>query len=146
MQKVKRMLTKYALGVFAGLAITTGGVMLVSSPVWAGEPAPTDTQQQAAPNPVTVDCAILDCTGADSATGDGIFNMLTWVLNILTGVVGIAAVGGVIWAGMLYMSAGDKTDQVKKAKTIIVDVVIGVLAYALMYVFLNWIIPGGVFN
>lgn len=124
MQKVKKMITNSALAVFMGLSFAYGASVVVSQPVQA------------------LDCAVLDCTGADSK--DGIFNMLKWVLNILTGLVGIAAVGGVIWAGVLYTSAGDKADQVKKAKTIIIDVVIGIIAYGLMFVALNWIVPGGV--
>jgi hypothetical protein len=60
--------------------------------------------------------------------------------------VGVAAVGGVIWAGIMYATAGDHADQVKKAKQVIVDVAIGIVAYGLMFIALNWIIPGGVFG
>lgn len=92
-----------------GLTVAAGGIVAASQPVQA------------------LECAVLDCSGADKE--DGIMNLLKWVLRILTGLVGIAAVGGVIWAGILYTSAGDKADQVKKAKTIIIDVVIGIVAY-----------------
>ena len=66
------------------------------------------------------------------------------MLRILTALVGIAAVGGLIWAGILYTSASDDAAQVKASKTIIIDVIIGLVAYGLMFVALNWIIPGGV--
>lgn len=126
MQKVKKIITNSVLAAFMGLSFAYSGAAVVSQPVHALD---------------SLDCAVLDCSGADSK--DGIFNMLKWVLTILTGLVGIAAVGGVIWAGVLYTSAGDKADQVKKAKTIIVDVIIGIAAYGLMFIALNWIVPGG---
>ena len=98
-----------------------------------------------------VDCSILPkfiCEGADTkdTNSGGIVLFLKWVLTIMTGLVGVAAVGGVIWAGIMYATAGDHADQVKKAKQVIVDVAIGIVAYGLMFIALNWIIPGGVFG
>lgn len=73
----------------------------------------------------------------------GVWGLLLLVINILTAGVGIAAVGGVVYGSILYASAGGAADQVKKAKEIITNVVIGLVAYALMYSLLNFIIPGG---
>jgi hypothetical protein len=133
MQKLKKLLTNSALAAFMGLTFATGGVALLSQPVAA------------------LDCAILDCKSKDNPNGKidadsdtAIFDILKWVLAIMTGLVGVAAVGWVIWAGILYTSAGDKADQVKKAKTIIIDVIIGIIAYGLMFIALNWIVPGGI--
>ncbi len=107
-----------------------------------------------APVAGAVDCAILPSGICDAATkpasGDikdnAIFILLRTVLQIMTAGVGVAAVGGVVYAAVLYTSAGDAMDQVKKAKTIITDVVIGLVAYALMFLLLNWLVPGGVFG
>ena len=68
------------------------------------------------------------------------------VLNIMTAGIGILAVGGIVYGGILYASAGDKAEQTKKAIGVITNVVIGIAAYGLMYVLLNFLIPGGVFN
>jgi hypothetical protein len=73
-----------------------------------------------------------------------IFNLLLWVLRIMTAGVGVAAVGGVGYAALLYTTAEGKPDQTKKAIGIITNVVIGIAAYALMAVLLNFIIPGGI--
>jgi hypothetical protein len=67
-------------------------------------------------------------------------------INILTAGVGVAAVGGIVYGAVLYTSAGGSQEQVKKAVGIITNVVIGVVAYALMFSVLNFIIPGGLFN
>ncbi len=74
-----------------------------------------------------------------------IFNLLVWALNIMTAGVGIAAVGGIAYGALLYTSSEGKPEQTKKAIGIITNVVIGIAAYALMAVLLNFLIPGGVF-
>lgn len=133
MQKLKKHAIYFGLtGLFAlGIAGATGA--LAPQPAYA------------------LDCSILPksiCDNADTQDSNkgGILLILKWVLTIMTGLVGVAAVGGVIWAGVLYTSAGEKADQVKKAKEVIINVVIGLVAYGLMFIALNWIIPGGVFG
>lgn len=104
-----------------------------------------------APQAYALNCAILPQNICDQATTGGtdvkktgVFSLLVWVLNILTAGVGIAAVGALIYAGILYSSAGGGSDQIVKSKKIITDTVIGIVAYGLMFLVLNWLIPGGV--
>ena len=73
-----------------------------------------------------------------------ISDLLNIVLVILTTGVGIAATVSFVVAGVLYMSAAGSAEQVKKAKNMIFNTVIGLLAYLLMWAFLSWLIPGGV--
>jgi hypothetical protein len=97
-----------------------------------------------------VDTAIIHCDqtgGKDAAVEDtGVWGILLLAINILTAGVGIAAIGGIVYGAILYTSAGGSPEQVKKAIGIITNVVIGVVAYALMFSVLNFLIPGGVFN
>jgi len=94
--------------------------------------------------------SIISCdqgnSGGTSVKDNGIWGLLMTAINILTAGIGIVAVGGIIFGSILYASAGGSADQVKKARTIIINIVIGLLAYALMYSFLNFIIPGGLFS
>lgn len=96
-----------------------------------------------------VECSVLPssiCSKAeDGSTNGGVFQLLKWVLMILTTLVGIGAVGGLIWAGIMYGTAGGDTNKVKQSKTIITDTIIGIIAYGLMIVVINWLVPGGVF-
>jgi hypothetical protein len=94
-----------------------------------------------------IQCAATNDTnkGAD-VKGNAIWQILILVLNIMTAGVGILAVGGIAYGTVLYTSAGDKADQVKKAKDMFVNVAIGLLVYGLMYSVLNFLIPGGLFN
>lgn len=83
---------------------------------------------------------------SDGSAPNGIWGILLLVINILTAGIGVAAVGGIVYGSILYTSAGGDAANVKKAKDIIVNVVIGLVAYAVMYSFLNYIIPGGLFT
>jgi len=97
-------------------------------------------------------CAILPQKLCDSAqNGDsnvansGIMSLLKLVLRILTAGIGIVAVGALVYAGILYGSAGDNASQTAAAKTIITNTAIGIISYAAMVLFINFLIPGGVF-
>lgn len=93
--------------------------------------------------------SIISCSqgkGAKGAQDTGVWALLLIALNILTAGVGIAAVGGVVYAAILYASSSDNAEQTKKAKDIIRNVAIGILAYASMYIVLNFIVPGGIFS
>jgi hypothetical protein len=76
----------------------------------------------------------------------GVWALLILALNILTAGVGIAAVGGIAYGSALYASSADKPDQAKAGVTFIKNVVIGLIAYGLMFVVLNFLIPGGLFT
>ena len=71
-------------------------------------------------------------------------DILNMVLVVVTTGVGIAAVGSIVFAGVLYITARDNAAQVSNAKTMILNTIIGILAYLLMWAFLEWIIPGGI--
>jgi amino acid transporter len=104
--------------------------------------------------PALADCggaktSIINCdqkAGAKNAEDTGIWGLLLLILNIMTAGVGILAVGGIVYGAILYTTSSQNADQTKKAKDIIRDVVIGIVAYATMYLLLNFLIPGGIFK
>lgn len=87
-------------------------------------------------------------TGGDNKTAETstIWKLLMLILKIMTAGIGIAAVGGIVYGALLYTTAEDKPEQTKKAIGVITNVVIGLVAYGLMYVLLNFLIPGGIFK
>jgi hypothetical protein len=93
------------------------------------------------------DTAIITCTeGATNDTkNNGVWALLIMALNILTAAVGVAAVGGIAYGSALYASAADSPDRAKKGMEFIKNVIIGLIAYGLMFVILNFLIPGGIF-
>ena len=130
--KYKRLI----LGFGAMLAIFAGGVAV---------PA----QVMATPGS---GCTVLDfdkvrCVSNkddDKLGQENIINTLKGILKLLTIGVGIAAVGGLTYAGILYSSASGDVQQTAKAKSIITNVVVGILAYAVMSIVINFLVPGGV--
>jgi hypothetical protein len=92
--------------------------------------------------------SIIRCSqGAGTTTeSNGVWALLMIALNILTAGIGIAAVGGIAYGAALYASSSDKPEQAKAGITFIKNVVIGLVAYGLMFVLLNFLIPGGIFN
>lgn len=84
----------------------------------------------------------VDC----SKGGNPIWGLLLMVINILTAGIGIVAIGGIVYAAILWTTAEDKNAQIVKSKTTIFNVVVGLVGFALLYAFLQFLIPGGVFS
>lgn len=104
--------------------------------------------------PAFADCggaktSIINCdqkAGAKNAEDTGVWGLLLLVLNIMTAGVGILAVGGIVYGAILYTTSSQNADQTKQAKDIIRNVIIGIIAYASMYLLLNFLVPGGIFT
>ena len=93
--------------------------------------------------------AIISCTATNdngNAKDNAIWKVLVIALNIMMAGVGILAVAGIVYGSVLYASAADNASQVQKAKGIILNVILGLVAFGLMYTLLNFLIPGGVFE
>lgn len=90
-----------------------------------------------------VDTSIIDCDD-DGENGNGIFAILLIVLNVLTFGIGIAGTLGIVIAGIMYLTARDDQGQLVKAKNMLINIVIGLVAYAVMWAFLQWLLPGGI--
>lgn len=69
--------------------------------------------------------------------------LLFLILKILVYGLGAAATVGVVVAGIQYMTARDNESQVAAAKTRLLNIVIGLVAWAVMWTVMNWLIPGG---
>lgn len=135
--KIKQKISKMKLVVFMGFfAFTAATPFAMSGVVSALECGSVTT-------------SIISCDGDDGRSGlegSGLWSLLLMTINILTAGVGVLALAGIVYGAVLYTSAGGNPEQVKKAKGIFMNVVIGVIAFAGMYALLNFIIPGGVLN
>lgn len=111
-----------------------------------------------AASPSSVSAAKTECGGTETSIiscdqdnkgkkveDNAIWGLLLMAVNILTAGIGLVAVGGIIYAAILYTTAQDKAAQVTKAKETIFNVVLGLVMFALMYAFLQFLIPGGIF-
>lgn len=122
-----------------------GGLLLVPVAFVAGTAAPAYAAQCG-----NVETSIISCDqneeNPENIEDTGLWGILILTINILTAGVGILAVAGFLYGGYLYITSGGSPEQVKKARVVFTNVVIGVVAFGGMFALLNFIIPGGVFN
>ena len=71
------------------------------------------------------------------ATGASLEQILASVISTVLGLVGVAFFLMVLYGGFLWMTAGGKEEQIKKAKKLITNAVIGIaivgMAYSIAY-------------
>lgn len=84
---------------------------------------------------------LTDCAEKDNGHGEGIICIIQLVINILTIGIGVVAVIGITIAGIQYITAGGNEEQTRKAKRRIFEIVIGLAAYAVIYLILYFLLP-----
>lgn len=93
---------------------------------------------------MAVETAILKTCGdkADGENGEGVMCILQTVVDVMTVGVGILGVLGITIVGIQYLTAGGNEEQTRKAKRRMVEIVIGLVAYVLIYALLKFLLPG----
>lgn len=67
--------------------------------------------------------------------------VLKLVVDIMTIGIGILGVIGISVSGIQYLTAGGNEEKTRKAKRRIFEIVIGLVAYVLIYALLSWLLP-----
>lgn len=73
---------------------------------------------------------------------------MKWVqigVNFLAAGVGLVVTIMIILGGIRYITAGENSQAVVAAKEMIRNAFIALFSFALIYSFLQWAIPGGIF-
>ncbi len=88
-----------------------------------------------------VSTAILGDNGqvCDNGKGDSIIHVLNLVVDIMTIGIGILGVIGISITGIQYLTAGGSEEKTRKAKRRMFEIVIGLVAYVLIYAVLKWL-------
>ena len=86
------------------------------------------------------------CYRDKDGKGDGIFEILSLVIDVMTFGIVIAATVGLVIAGIQYATGGDNPAQLKAAKTRIFQIVLGLAIYAVFWGVLKFLLPGGLFG
>jgi hypothetical protein len=71
---------------------------------------------------------------------------LNMIINFLSAGVGVIVIAVIILGGIQYSMAGDSPEATAKAKQRIMNGLIALLAFIFIFAFLQWLIPGGIFN
>lgn len=82
----------------------------------------------------------------DDGKGCGVYMVINFVIEIMTFGVGVAAAIGITIVGITYLTAGGNENQVIKAKRRIYEIVIGLVAYVILWAVLSFLLPGGTLN
>ena len=121
----RNILTTILISIF-----TLATAVVVTQPVLAAECGGAQT-------------AIIDC--GDKTGEDAIFAIIKQVIQILNYGIGILAIGGVVVGGIMYSTSGSSPEGLKRARTVWINVGIGLALYATLVALTNFLIPGGVF-
>lgn len=120
--------------------IIGGGFGLLATPVLT--PAPVYAEESGSCPEGCVPTAILgDGHCVCDNNGDSIQNILKLVVRIMTVGIGILAAIGITVVGIQYLTAGGNEEQTRKAKRRLFEIVIGLVAYVLIYAILSWLLP-----
>ncbi len=84
--------------------------------------------------------SLINCSSSGS---DAIFDILGMVLNIATFGVGAAAVIGILITGYQFMTARENSAVIVKAKNRVVQIVIGLAIWAVIWGIMQFLLPGG---
>ena len=124
---MKKLIFAVAVMIITGFMMVAPAI--ISNPVFADEHC--------------VNTAVLGDGGkaCDNGGGSSIVDILQLIINILSVLIGVLAAIGVAVTGVQYLTAGGNEEKTRKAKRRLFEIVIGVAAYVLLYVFLNWLIP-----
>lgn len=127
-----------------------GSVLALSLVLGLALPASAQTDQKqvkCGTNQVPVGVSIGGNNCVDKGTTvetNVIFVWLSNIIKFLTVGVGVAATGGVVYGGFLYLTAQGNSGQIQKGIATIINALIGILMYALAFAIINFLIPGGV--
>ena len=88
-----------------------------------------------------------DCNGVeDCLNKNKIIEQLNIVINVLFGLIIAGSVLMTTIGGIQYITARDNAQNVANARQKILNVVIGLAFVAVLWAFLQWLIPGGAFK
>ena len=84
----------------------------------------------------------LNCS-CDDGKGSSVSDQLKLVVDIMTIGIGILGVIGITVVGIQYLTSGGSEEKTRKAKRRMFEIVIGLVAYVVLYALVKWLIPTG---
>jgi hypothetical protein len=127
-----------------------GSDVLVATNKCSSSPVGTATRPTATDIPVVkgpeTDCKDENNDGKLDASECKIIELVNTIFAAVSGLVVLAVVGNMIYAGIQYsMSEGD-SGKAAKARQRVRDGVMALVLYLLLSGFIQWLIPGGIFG
>lgn len=152
-------------GIIKKSAVMLFGMLLLSVAFAAARPVPAHAAPLVAPQHLAITCptgqvddpstpvqACIACPNFKDTTYKGtgtacfISKYVNPFVNFMAAAVGIFVLISFIVAGIQYSSAGGDPGKVSAAKKRAFNSVVALLAFFVLYAFLNWVLPGGIGN
>jgi hypothetical protein len=68
------------------------------------------------------------------------------LIQVVSALVGVAVIAGIIWGGIEYITSAGDPQRAASGRKHIVNALIALVAYGLLYAFLQFMVPGGILN
>lgn len=154
---MKRLGPLQRLAVSAAMALcvvvaVAAPVVGPSVPVWAANVAPKAGDNCPLPDGTTgkLELDLHTCCPASASQANGasclFAKYINPLVNLLSAAVMLVVVIAIIYGGIEYSSSAGDPQKAANGKQRIVNALLGLLAYALLYAFLQFLVPGGAFN
>ena len=88
----------------------------------------------------TIDDLSLEAIADSAGLGGTLSGMISGVIGIVMGFLGIIAVLIILWGGFIWMTAGGEPDKVEKAKKMIYSGIIGLVIIFAAYAIASFVI------
>ena len=85
-------------------------------------------------------------TGKTAPTSCLFAKYINPLIQLLSALVGIAVVISIIYGGIQYVTSAGDPQRAEAGKKRIIESLVGLVAFMLLYAFLQFVMPGGVFN
>lgn len=116
------------------------GVFMTVSPILAGSFA-FAAEETDGKGSSCAQTAILNDINCDNGRGSSIVDIIGAVIDIMTVLIGILGAIGIAVTGIQYLTAGGSEEKTRKAKRRLFEIVIGLVAYVVMYALLKFLLP-----
>lgn len=134
-----KQISKIILFAASTITLLGAGFLLQSQPAQAAC-TPSASQKCCGDIPVTID---VGCRQADVDANGSLVAYVFAIIRVVSGAVGIAVVGTVIFGGITYMTARDNAGQAQKGIAIIRAGIIALVCFFFLAAMLTFLIPGG---
>lgn len=116
--------------ILAAIMAMIMGIGVLNMPVMAAEQSE---------KPATQAAILTKCASKNPEGGNGVICIVSLVVDIMSVGIGILGVIGISVVGIQYLTAGGSEEKVRKSKRRMFEIVIGLVAYALMYAILKFL-------
>lgn len=158
MKKARNYLQSTLLSVLIVFSGAAAGTILISQPAAAlplptvfaanpGDPCQLPDDAPGSPSGNIQQDGYTCCPGGMTTSTTCLYKKyINPLVQLLSALVGLAVVISIIYGGIQYVTSAGDPQRTEAGKKRIVESLVGLAAFMLLYVFLQFITPGGILN